>query len=130
MPGLSSPPGLVAIVTEIRMSHRGNSRGHSLASPGWLWKTRHPAPAGTTPVGQQPALLPALVKHLARKPASVPPHIDYLANRYAHEPYRQVLALLAADLALASRDDVVDSLLSRGPTGSKPALSTSWYPSR
>ncbi len=41
-----------------------------------------------------------------------PPHVDYLANRYAHEPFRQVLALLAADLAEASRDDVVASLIS------------------
>jgi phosphoenolpyruvate carboxylase len=48
-----------------------------------------------------------------------PPHVDYLANRYAHEPYRQVLALLAADLAQASRDDVVLSLLSAAPVETK-----------
>jgi phosphoenolpyruvate carboxylase len=48
-----------------------------------------------------------------------PPHVDYLAHRYTHEPYRQVLALLAADLALASREDVVASLMAETQAESK-----------
>jgi phosphoenolpyruvate carboxylase len=51
-----------------------------------------------------------------------PPHVDYLANRYAHEPNRQVLALLAADLALASRDDVVASLMATTPVENKISM--------
>lgn len=51
-----------------------------------------------------------------------PPHVDYLANRYAHEPYRQVLALLASDLAQASQEDVVASLISSSPAESRMGI--------
>src|SRR5690606_5848972 len=37
--------------------------------------------------------------------------VDYIANRYAHEPYRLVLSLLSNDLAEASRDDMTGHLL-------------------
>lgn len=42
----------------------------------------------------------------------LPGHVAYLEKRYAHEPYRLALSLLADDLAQASKDDVVGRLLS------------------
>lgn len=54
---------------------------------------------------------PALTSWLERR-RPFPSHIDYLATRYSHEPYRQALALLASDLAHASQDDVVARLMS------------------
>lgn len=49
----------------------------------------------------------------ARRP--LPPHIAYIEERYATEPYRLVLSLLAADLAEASRDEMTARLLERTP---------------
>ena len=45
----------------------------------------------------------------------LPPHVAYLAGRYRNEPYRLVLAQLAADLAEASRDDMTARLLASTP---------------
>ena len=45
----------------------------------------------------------------ARRP--FPPHVAYIEQRYANEPYRLVLALLTNDLAEASRDDMTRHLL-------------------
>ncbi len=57
---------------------------------------------------------PALEAWLAsRRP--LPPHVQYLENRYAAEPYRLVLSLLAADLEQASRDDMTARLLETAP---------------
>ncbi|MEK7278709.1 MAG: phosphoenolpyruvate carboxylase, partial [Chloroflexota bacterium] len=44
-----------------------------------------------------------------------PPHIAFLEKRYAAEPYRLLLSLLAADLEDASKDDMVARLLSSAP---------------
>jgi phosphoenolpyruvate carboxylase len=44
-----------------------------------------------------------------------PPHIAYIEQRYATEPYRLVLSLLASDLAEASREDMKSHLLQRYP---------------
>jgi phosphoenolpyruvate carboxylase len=44
-----------------------------------------------------------------------PAHVAYIEERYASEPYRLVLSLLAADLASASRDDMKSHLMSREP---------------
>jgi phosphoenolpyruvate carboxylase len=41
----------------------------------------------------------------------LPPHIAYIEQRYATEPYRLVLSLLASDLAEASREDMKAHLL-------------------
>jgi len=49
----------------------------------------------------------------ARRP--FPPHVAYIEERYASEPYRLVLSLLAADLESASRDDMTARLLERKP---------------
>jgi phosphoenolpyruvate carboxylase len=45
----------------------------------------------------------------------LPQHASYLERRYGNEPYRLVLALLAADFAHASQDDMVARLLGREP---------------
>jgi phosphoenolpyruvate carboxylase len=44
-----------------------------------------------------------------------PPHAAFIEARYADEPYRLVLSLLAADLEEASRDDMKAHLLARTP---------------
>jgi len=49
----------------------------------------------------------------SRRP--LPPHVKYIEERYASEPYRLVLSLLAADLADASNDDMTARLLGREP---------------
>ena len=46
-----------------------------------------------------------------RKP--FPPHVEYIGQRYVHEPYRLILAFLANDLAEASREDMKTHLLGR-----------------
>lgn len=48
----------------------------------------------------------------ARRP--FPLHVTYLEKRYASEPLRLALSLVADDLAQASRDDMVGHLLSQG----------------
>jgi len=49
----------------------------------------------------------------SRRP--LPAHVAYLEARYANEPYRLALSLLADDLAQASRDDMTTRLLSHAP---------------
>jgi len=44
-----------------------------------------------------------------------PAHVAYIEQRYAAEPYRLILSLLANDLAEASRDDMKTHLLGRYP---------------
>jgi len=57
---------------------------------------------------------PSLLSWLeSRRP--LPAHATYLEQRYAREPYRLALALLADDLAQASRDDMAGRLLSSAP---------------
>jgi phosphoenolpyruvate carboxylase len=48
-----------------------------------------------------------------------PTHVAYLAKRYANEPYRLVLALLAEDLAEASKEDMRARLLSTEPAAAR-----------
>jgi phosphoenolpyruvate carboxylase len=45
----------------------------------------------------------------------LPEHIAYLETRYATEPYRLALSLLAAQLEVASQDDMTTRLLDRSP---------------
>jgi phosphoenolpyruvate carboxylase len=57
---------------------------------------------------------PALAAWLeARRP--LPAHVAYLEQRYAQEPYRLALALLAADLDAASQEDMTARLLEDQP---------------
>jgi phosphoenolpyruvate carboxylase len=59
-------------------------------------------------------LPPALAAWLrARRP--LPAHVAYLEQRYAHEPYRLVFSLLAADLEAASQEDMTARLLEDTP---------------
>lgn len=44
-----------------------------------------------------------------------PEHAAYIAERYAAEPYRLVMSLLAAELAEASREDMKSNLLRQHP---------------
>ncbi len=44
-----------------------------------------------------------------------PPHVEYIEERYTSEPYRLVLALLANDLAEASREEMKTHLLGQYP---------------
>ncbi|NWG05763.1 MAG: phosphoenolpyruvate carboxylase [Chloroflexi bacterium] len=44
-----------------------------------------------------------------------PSHVAYIEQRYAAEPYRLILSLLANDLAEASRDDMTKHLLGNYP---------------
>ncbi|MDW8327405.1 MAG: phosphoenolpyruvate carboxylase [Anaerolineales bacterium] len=50
----------------------------------------------------------------ARLSGEVPGHITYLANRYAAEPYRLALSILAADLEHAAQDNMTARLLGSG----------------
>ncbi len=49
----------------------------------------------------------------SRRP--LPAHVAFLEKRYANEPFRLALSLLADDLAQASKDDMVARLLSQVP---------------
>ena len=49
----------------------------------------------------------------ARRP--LPAHVAYLEQRYAGEPYRLALSLLAADLEAASAEDMTARLLDEAP---------------
>jgi phosphoenolpyruvate carboxylase len=57
---------------------------------------------------------PALTRWLdSRRP--LPEHVAYLERRYAGEPYRLALSVLAADLEEASQDDMTRRLLDEAP---------------
>ena len=124
-PGLAAPPGwltlaswiggdrdgnplvVAALTAEALRLHRGlaverHRRGLlALARRLSVSERRCPAPAGLT------AWLEA------RRP--LPPHVAMLEQRYAGEPYRLALALLAADLEVASQDDMTARLLDEAP---------------
>ncbi|MBL8091913.1 MAG: phosphoenolpyruvate carboxylase [Anaerolineales bacterium] len=55
---------------------------------------------------------PKALMEWLKKREPFPFHADFIAKRYEREPYRLVLALLANDLAIASKDDMVKHLLS------------------
>ena len=57
---------------------------------------------------------PALIEWIEKR-RPFPPHVEYIEQRYATEPYRLILALLANDLAEASRDDMKTHLLGQYP---------------
>ncbi len=45
----------------------------------------------------------------------LPPHVQFIEQRYGAEPYRLIVSLLAADLADASHDDMRANLLAKEP---------------
>lgn len=57
-----------------------------------------------------------------------PPHVAYLEDRYANEPYRLALSLLAQDLAHASQDDMRARLLSREPHTARAKIADFTHP--
>ena len=57
-----------------------------------------------------------------------PAHVLYLEKRYSQEPYRLALALLADDLADASRDDMTARLLSTTAHTARIRLTNFTYP--
>lgn len=59
--------------------------------------------------------LPAELQEWYQDRRPLPQHVAYLESRYATEPFRLVLALLTADLAEASRDEMKACLLSDDP---------------
>ena len=64
--------------------------------------------------GQRYPPPPSLARWLeARRP--LPEHVAYLEQRYATEPYRLALSLLAADLEAASQEDMTSRLLDEAP---------------
>jgi len=63
--------------------------------------------------------LPPLLEKWLQERQPLPEHSQYIAKRYAHEPYRLILSLLANDLALASQADMRANLLSPQPQPSR-----------
>jgi phosphoenolpyruvate carboxylase len=57
---------------------------------------------------------PSLMEWIEKR-RPFPPHVAYIEHRYAAEPYRLMLSLLANDLAEASRDDMQAHLLGQYP---------------
>ena len=45
----------------------------------------------------------------------LPPHVEFIEQRYGAEPYRLILSLLATDLSEASRDDMRANLMAKEP---------------
>ncbi len=66
-----------------------------------------------------PAPLTAWIE--SRRP--LPAHAAFLEKRYAAEPYRLAISLLADDLAQASKDDMTARLLSREPHSARIQVS-------
>jgi phosphoenolpyruvate carboxylase len=52
----------------------------------------------------------------------LPGHIEYIEERYAHEPYRLILSLLANDLAEASQEDMKTNLKLSNPRPARITL--------
>lgn len=57
------------------------------------------------------APLPEKLQKWFERRRPLPPHVAYLEKRYAHEPYRLIISLLADDLAEASKEDMKSWLL-------------------
>ncbi|HZY43029.1 MAG TPA: phosphoenolpyruvate carboxylase, partial [Anaerolineae bacterium] len=58
---------------------------------------------------------PLELQQWLEKRRPLPQHVAYLETRYAVEPYRLALSLLAAELETASKDDMTARLLDRSP---------------
>lgn len=63
--------------------------------------------------------LPPSLEEWLEERQPLPEHSQYIAKRYAHEPYRLILSLLANDLAVASQADMKSNLLSPNPQPSR-----------
>jgi len=70
---------------------------------------------------QRVPLSPSLRDWLERR-QNLSPHLSMIRRRYPAEPYRLILATLAADLAEASQDDMAARLLSQEPHSARVRL--------
>ncbi len=57
---------------------------------------------------------PELVEWIEKR-RPLPPHVQFIEQRYGAEPYRLILSLLAADLSDASHDDMRANLFAKEP---------------
>ncbi len=102
-----NPNVTAAVTAETLRLHRGLAIEHLRRDLGDLSRRLSFSARQMPPVPELQAWL------AARRP--LPEHVAYVEERYPDEPYRITLALLAADLAEASRDDMTARLLSTAP---------------
>ncbi len=107
-----NPYVTVAITAETLRLHRG------LAVEKHRAAFRHLARRLSLSARRVPPSSELLTWLQARRP--FPSRVAFLESRYPHEPYRIALALLSADMAQASQDDVTGRLLAQTP--SEPML--------
>jgi len=124
-PGLAAPPGWLRLASWIGGDRDGNPSvvtpvtAETLRLHRGLAVERHrrslqELARRLSVSGRRCPPVPALTAWLdARRP--LPEHVGYLGQRYASEPYRLALALLAADLEAASREEMTARLLEEGP---------------
>jgi phosphoenolpyruvate carboxylase len=67
--------------------------------------------------------LPGELSAWLKSRAPLPEHIQYIEERYANEPYRLILSLLANDLAEASQEDMKTNLKLSNPRPARIQLS-------
>lgn len=68
------------------------------------------------------ARLPGELSAWLKSRHPLPGHIEYIEERYTHEPYRLILSLLANDLAEASQEDMKTNLKLRQPRPARITL--------
>ncbi len=124
-PGLEPPPGWLGLASWIGGDRDGNPnvtaevtaetlRLHRGLAVERHRRSLHDLARRLSLSARRVPLPPELLARIeSRRP--FPPHIAFLENRYAAEPYRLLLSLLAAELEDASKDDMVARLLSSAP---------------
>jgi phosphoenolpyruvate carboxylase len=124
-PGLAGSPGWLTLASWIGGDRDGNPNVVTEVTAETLRLHRGLA------VERHRRALQALARHLSLSRHRVPPtpellawlasrrplpaHVAFLAERYAGEPYRLALSLLAADLEAASREEMTARLLDDTP---------------
>jgi phosphoenolpyruvate carboxylase len=124
-PGLSSRPAWLTLASWIGGDRDGNPNVVARVTAETLRLHRGLAVEKHRAAFQDLARRLSLSHHLFPVPPELqawfetrrplPAHVAYLEERYASEPYRLVLSLLADDLAEASKEDMRAHLLSREP---------------
>jgi phosphoenolpyruvate carboxylase len=124
-PGLQAPPTWLKLASWIGGDRDGNPNVTSDVTAETLRLHRGLAVEKHRATVQELGRRLSISSRLIPPPASLlqwidqrrpfPAHVAYIEERYATEPYRLVLSLLAADLAAASREDMKSHLMSRKP---------------